>query len=304
MQTPEDILASLPEVRGRLRTQASLKKRTWFQVGGPAEIMFRPEDVEDLQQFLARLPKDMPITVLGVGSNIIVRDGGINGVVIMLGRGFTHIAVEGNTVRAGAAALDTHVARVAAEHGLCGLEFLSGVPGTVGGALAMNAGAYGQDVAHCLIHARYIDRTGTLHTVTPADFHYSYRHCALPESAIFIDAAFRATPGDPQLITKRMDEIAQARADSQPIRARTGGSTFKNPPGHKAWQLIDAAGCRGLRRGDAQVSEQHCNFLINHGDAGAHDLERLGEEVRERVHHHSGIWLEWEIKRLGHESGT
>ena len=298
------LLQRLPEVRGTYRAQAPLADLTWFRVGGPAEVLFRPADAADLKTFLEGKPADVAVTVLGVGSNVLVRSGGISGVVIRLGRPFTEIRAEENAVFAAAAALDMNVARVARNAGLTGLEFLSGIPGTIGGALRMNAGAYGSETKDVLLGAEALDASGKLHSLEPGEMGHSYRHCSLPEDWIFLNARLRATPGDREAIAKRMEEIRTSRHGSQPIGSRTGGSTFKNPDpessgGRKAWQLIDAAGCRGLRIGDAMVSEQHCNFLINRGEATADDLERLGETVRARVLEKSGIALQWEIRRLG-----
>ncbi|GAB5469159.1 MAG: UDP-N-acetylmuramate dehydrogenase [Rhodospirillales bacterium] len=293
------LIDSLPAVRGRLTAGAALSKVTWFQVGGPAEVLFRPADQEDLLAFLAGLPEAVPVTLLGVGSNLLVRDGGIEGVVIRLTRGFTAIAMEEGLVVAGAGALDLQVAKSAGAAGLTGLEFLVGVPGTIGGAVRMNAGAYGREIKDALVWVEVCDRHGRLRRLPLADLGLAYRQSALPADAIVLRAAFEATPGDPAEIAERMRQIQAQRSDSQPIRSRTGGSTFKNPPGHKAWELIDAAGCRGLTMGAAQVSEQHCNFLINRGGASAAELEALGEEVRRRVLDHSGVYLAWEIKRIG-----
>jgi len=261
-------------------------------------VLFRPADVEDLASFLKALPSDVPVTVLGVGSNLLVRDGGVKGVVIRLMRGFTGITATGNEVLAGAGAPDLNVALTAREHALAGLEFLSGIPGTIGGAVAMNAGAYGGELAEVLISAEAVDRAGKVHRVSASELGFSYRHSEAPADWIFTSARLRAQPGDQLAIARRIAEIDATRTDSQP-RSRTGGSTFVNPPGHKAWELIDQAGCRGLRIGEAQVSEKHCNFLINLGAATATDLEELGEEVRRRVLEKSGIRLEWEIRRLG-----
>lgn len=300
LATRPHLIDRLPRPRGRLTADAPLGPQTWFATGGPAEVLFRPADVEDLAAFLAALPADVPVTVLGVGSNVIVRDGGIRGVVIRLLRGFTGIAVEGREVVAGAGAPDLNVALTAREHALAGLEFLSGIPGTIGGAFPTNAGAYGSELADVLVSAEAVDRTGRIFSVTPAELGLSYRHSAAPPDWIFTSARLRAAPGDQIAITRRIAEIDAARAGSQP-RSRTGGSTFANPPGHKAWELIDRAGCRGLRVGGAQVSEKHTNFLINTGAATASDIERLGEEVRRRVLEQSGVRLEWEIRRLGVE---
>jgi UDP-N-acetylmuramate dehydrogenase len=242
----------------------------------------------------------MPVTTIGLGSNLIVRDGGVEGVVIRLGRGFADITVEpGNHVRAGTAVPDVKVARAAADAGIAGMAFLRGIPGAIGGALRMNGGAYGRETKDVLIEARAVDRAGKVHVLSNADMHYTYRHCGAPEDFIFTQALFKGEAGERMLISAEMDKITEAREATQPIKSRTGGSTFKNPPGHKAWQLIDAAGCRGLIVGGAQVSELHCNFLINLGNATAADIETLGETVRERVKAHSGIQLEWEIKRIG-----
>ena len=293
------LIDRLPPVRGRLSADAPLGPTTWFRVGGPAEVLFKPADAEDLAAFLAGCPAEVPVTVIGVGSNLLVRDGGVAGVVVRLARGFAEVTCADGLVTAGAAALDLNVALSARDAGLAGLEFLSGIPGTVGGALRMNAGAYGREVGDVLLEAAAVDRAGRLHRVPAAGLGLTYRHSAAPEGWIFTEAVFRGEPGDPAVIGARIEEIARLRADSQPVRARTGGSTFANPPGAKAWELIDRAGCRGLRHGGAQVSEKHCNFLINTGDATAADLEALGEEVRRRVRETSGVTLEWEIRRIG-----
>ena len=292
------LIDRLTKPRGRLAADAPLGTQTWFRTGGPAEVMFRPADTEDLASFLKALPADVPVTVLGVGSNLLVRDGGIKGVVIRLMRGFTGITVEGTEVVTGAGAPDLNVALMAREHSLAGLEFLSGIPGTIGGAFPTNAGAYGGELADVLISAEAVDRAGNIFTVTSAELGLSYRRSKAPEDLIFTSARLRAAPGDQLTIARRIAEIDSARAESQP-RSRTGGSTFANPPGLKAWELIDRAGCRGLRIGDAQVSEKHCNFLINLGNATATDIESLGEEVRSRVFQKSGVLLQWEIRRIG-----
>jgi UDP-N-acetylmuramate dehydrogenase len=292
------LLDRLPKVRGRLTADAPLGPQTWFRAGGPAEVLFRPADVEDLSSFLVALAADVPVTVLGVGSNVIVRDGGVRGVVIRLMRGFTGIAVEDHEVVAGAGAPALNVALTARDHALAGLEFLSGIPGTIGGAFPTNAGAYGGELSDILVSAEAVDRTGKVHRVNAAELGLSYRHSAAPADWIFTSARLKATPGDQLAIARRIAEIDAARVESQP-RSRTGGSTFANPPGHKAWELIDRAGCRGLRIGGAQVSEKHTNFLINTGEATAADIEALGEEVRRRVLEHSGVRLEWEIRRIG-----
>jgi UDP-N-acetylmuramate dehydrogenase len=299
-----DIVAGLkgtmPELRGRLLANQSLAELTWFRVGGPAEILFMPEDEADLAYFLAHLPDTIPVTAIGLGSNLIVRDGGVPGVVIRLGRGFNAVTIEpGERVRAGAAVPDLRVARAAQEAGISGLAFLRGIPGAIGGALRMNGGAYGRETRHALIEAHGIDRRGRPRVLTLADMHYAYRHCGAPDDIIFTQALFQGAAGDRNAIAAEMDEITQSREATQPVKSRTGGSTFKNPPGQKAWQIIDAAGCRGLRIGDAQVSTLHCNFLINLGSATAADIEGLGETVRARVKQSSGIDLEWEIKRIG-----
>ena len=298
-----DIAAALRSkmsaLRGRLVANQPLAELTWFRVGGPAQILFMPEDEDDLAYMLAHLPAEIPVTVMGLGSNLIVRDGGVPGVVIRLGRGFGEIAIEDVRVRAGAALPDVKVARTAQEAGIAGLSFLRGIPGAIGGALRMNGGAYGRETKDTLIEARAVDRAGRVHVLGNADMHYAYRHCGAPDDYIFTQATFRGERGDPVVIAAEMDKITELREATQPIKSRTGGSTFKNPPGHKAWQLIEAAGCRGLRIGDAQVSDMHCNFLINLGKATAADIETLGEAVRRRVKEGSGIDLDWEIKRIG-----
>jgi len=298
MQDP-DWRRQLPPVRGQLLADAPLAPVTWFRVGGPAELLFRPADVEDLAGFLAALPAAVPVTVIGVGSNLLVRDGGIPGVTVRLGRGFTNITPHGNSVTAGTGALDRAVAFAASRAGIAGLEFLSGIPGTVGGGFQTNAGAYGREFKDALVHADAVDRSGRIHRITIERLGFAYRHSEAPLGWIFTGAAFRGAPGSPAPIARRMAEIRAAREASQPIRSRTGGSTFANPPGHHAWQLIDAAGCRGLVRGGAMVSEQHANFLINTGTATAAEIEGLGEEVRRRVRERFGVILEWEIRRIG-----
>jgi UDP-N-acetylmuramate dehydrogenase len=289
----------IPSLRGRVTPQAPLQPVTWFRVGGPAEFLVRPADVEDLCDFLRALPHEMPVTVMGAASNLIVRDGGVHGVVIRLARGFNEIVVETDGVVAGAAALDITVAEQAAAAGLTGLEFLSGIPGTIGGAVAMNAGAYGGDVSQILDWVEFCARSGELVRVKAHELHMVYRNGNVPPGAVVTKARLKAVPGDKSRIIARMDEIKASREATQPVRARTGGSTFANPPGQKAWELIDAAGCRGLTRGGAQVSELHCNFLLNTGTATASDLEGLGEDVRRRVREASGTELHWEIKRIG-----
>ncbi len=296
-----ELQALAPTLRGRVSANVPLAPYTWFRVGGPAEVLFSPADEEDLAAFLAAQPRGVPVTVIGVGSNLIVRDGGIPGVVIRLGgKGFGAIETTDDLrVVAGAAALDAQVARAAAEARVDGLAFLRGVPGSIGGALRMNAGAHGGETGDCLVEARGVDRAGTIHVFDNAAMGFSYRHSEAPDDMIFTRAVFRGRRGDPETIRAEMERITAAREASQPIREKTGGSTFKNPPGHKAWQLVDAAGCRGLVVGDAEVSPMHCNFLINRGAATAADIEALGEEVRRRVKDTSGVELEWEIKRLG-----
>jgi UDP-N-acetylmuramate dehydrogenase len=295
-----DLKSRVPDLRGRLLANQPLADLTWFRVGGAGQALFMPESEDDLAYFLAHVPADVPVTVIGLGSNLIVRDGGVPGVVIRLGRGFNEVAVEdGHRVRAGAAVPDVKVARAAQEAGVAGLWFLRGIPGAIGGALRMNGGAYGAETKDVLIEARGIDRQGRIRVFANADMGYSYRHCGVADDVIFTQALFQGSPGDPAVIAAEMNKITEAREATQPVKSRTGGSTFKNPPGHKAWQLIDAAGCRGLKVGDAQVSEMHCNFLINLGSASASDIETLGETVRTRVKENSGVALEWEIKRIG-----
>ncbi len=295
-----DLTTRLPQVRGRLQPQFSLRDLTWFRVGGPAEVLFTPADTEDLSSFLAQVDAVIPVTVIGVGSNLLVRDGGVPGVVIRLGRGFGGFAVEDETrVRAGAAVPDVKVARAALDAGLSGLTFFRGIPGTVGGALRMNGGAYGRETKDVLVEARAVDRAGKVHMLSVEDMAYTYRHCGAPDDFIFVEALFQAEHGDPAIIAAEMKAITEARESTQPVRSRTGGSTFKNPPDGKAWELIDAAGMRGFSIGAAMVSEKHCNFLINTGGATARDLETLGDTVRARVLEHSGVALDWEIRRIG-----
>ena len=298
-KTIASLLDRLPRVRGRYTVGAPLAGVTWFRVGGPAEVMFRPADRDDLARFLAEKPDDVPVTVIGVASNLLVRDGGVPGVVIRLGRGFVDIRADGEMVHAGAGALDGNVAIVARDAAIAGLEFLSGIPGTIGGALRMNAGAYGAEMKDVTVNAAALDGRGNRHSLDLAALGFSYRHCAVAEDWIFTGAVLRGRPGDRAAIQRRMDEITAAREETQPVRTRTGGSTFANPPGHKAWELVDKVGGRGLRRGGAMVSEKHCNFLINTGDASATDIEALGEELRRRVRDAFGVTLEWEIRRIG-----
>lgn len=294
-----DLNNLLPLVRGRVRENVDLAKITWFQVGGPADVVFKPEDDEDLSVFLKNLPADIPVFVLGVGSNILVRDGGFRGVVIRLGRHFAKMSVDGTKIKVGAGALDGNVARFAADAGLEGAEFLSGIPGSIGGALRMNAGAYGADMSEILISAIAYDRAGVRYELSKEDMGLSYRHTDVPEDWIFVEATLQLETGDKGEILGRMADISRNREESQPIRSRTGGSTFANPPGHKAWELIDSIGGRGLTIGDAMVSDKHCNFLINKGSAKAKDIEAVGEEVRRRVFEKHDVLLRWEIVRLG-----
>lgn len=298
------LLGRLPAVRGRYTENADLARITWFRVGGPAEVMFRPADRDDLAAFLAGCPDDVPVTVIGVGSNLLVRDGGVPGVVIRLGRAFAGIEAEGTEIVAGAAALDINVARVALEAGIAGLEFLSGIPGTIGGAVRMNGGAFGGEIKDVLVSAEVLDHRGVIHTLAAAEFAFTYRHAMLPEGWIVTAARLKGMKGDLAAVKARVNEIRATREESQPVRVRTGGSTFTNPTtpeaqGRRAWQLVEAAGCRGLTVGGAMVSEKHCNFLINTGTASAADIETLGEEVRRRVLETTGVMLEWEIRRIG-----
>ena len=291
---------ALPSVAGKVEPQGSLAEFIWFRTGGHAEWLVRPDTVEALASLLGALDPDTPVLPVGVGSNLIVRDGGVPGVVVRLPKAMARVSVEpGNRVRAGAGAMGITVASAARDAGIAGLEFLRGIPGTVGGAVRMNAGAYGRDTSDILIEATVVTRVGAIETWPAERLGYTYRHSELPAGAVVVEALFAGTPGDPATIGAEMDRIAAEREASQPLRSRTGGSTFKNPAGHKAWALIDAAGCRGLRRGDAQVSEKHCNFLLNLGQATSAEIEALGEEVRARVKAHSGIELEWEIQRVG-----
>jgi UDP-N-acetylmuramate dehydrogenase len=295
-----DLKAAMPGLRGRLLGNQPLAELTWFRVGGPAQVLFTPLDADDLSYFLANLPGQFPVYVVGVGSNLIVRDGGIPGVVIRLpARGFGEASAEGDIVSAGAAALDKRVAETAAAANIGGLEFLFGIPGTIGGALRMNAGANGAETRDVLVEASGVGRDGVRHRLTNADMKFVYRNSGVDPSIIFTAVRFRGITADSQAVRARMNEVQNHRETAQPIREKTGGSTFKNPPGQSAWKLIDAAGCRGLRVGGAQVSEMHCNFLINTGSATAHDIETLGETVRARVKENSGIELHWEIKRIG-----
>lgn len=295
-----DLKATMPGLRGRLLANQSLAELTWFRVGGPAQVLFTPSDEDDLAYFLKHLPDELPLYVVGVGSNLIVRDGGMPGVVIRLSpRGFGETRADGDTVSAGTAALDKRVAETAASADIGGLEFFFGIPGSIGGALRMNAGANGAETKDVLIEATGVGRDGTKHRFDNADMKFVYRNSGVDPQIIFTAARFRGVIAAPEAIRARMNEVQAHRETAQPIREKTGGSTFKNPPGNSAWKLIDAAGCRGLRVGGAQVSEMHCNFLINTGSATGHDIETLGETVRARVKQNSGIELHWEIKRLG-----
>jgi UDP-N-acetylmuramate dehydrogenase len=301
MSFAEAVRRAADSARGRVEFDAPLAPFTWFRVGGAAEALFSPADESDLAAFLGRLPVSVPVTVIGLGSNLIVRDGGVEGVVVRLGgRAFNAIEViEDCRIVAGAAAPDAFVAKAAASGGVAGLAFLRGVPGSIGGALRMNAGAHGGEIRDALVEARGVSRSGAVRTFSNPDMGYSYRHSEAPDDVIFTRATLRGRPGDPDAILAEMERITTAREASQPIREKTGGSTFKNPPGAKAWELIDRAGCRGLAVGDAEVSTMHCNFLINRGAATAADLEALGETVRRRVRETSGVTLEWEIARIG-----
>jgi UDP-N-acetylmuramate dehydrogenase len=297
-----ELKALMPDLRGRLTANQEMSALTWFRVGGPAQVLFTPADEDDLAYFLARLPAEIPVYPVGVGSNLIVRDGGVPGVIVRLSpRGFGEVTVSGDTVRAGTAALDKRVAEVAAAANIAGLEFYFGIPGSIGGALRMNAGANGGETKDVLVEATGVTRKGEKRTFSNADMKFVYRNSGVEEGVIFTSALFRGRISEPQAIRARMAEVQQHRETAQPIREKTGGSTFKNPPGHSAWKLVDAAGMRGFRLGGAQVSQMHCNFLINTGDATGHDIEMLGEAVRAKVKAHSGIELHWEIKRIGVE---
>ena len=293
----------LPRVRGRYAFDVDLSRTVWFRAGGRADVVFRPADVDDLAHFLATRPADVPVTVLGLGSNVLVRDGGVDGVVVRLRQGFRDVRVRWQGDRAlvdvGAGALDMNVARYCRDEGVDGLAFLSGIPGTIGGALRMNAGAYGHEMADVVVEARALDGSGAMHVLAADAMGYAYRHSAVPDDWILVSAVLAGRRGEPAAIARHMEEINAQREASQPIRARTGGSTFTNPEGRKAWELIDEAGCRGLARGGARISEQHCNFIVNAGGATASDIEGLGEEVRRRVEQTAGLSLNWEIRRIG-----
>jgi UDP-N-acetylmuramate dehydrogenase len=292
--------ATLPAVRGRLTAQAPLAPLVWFKTGGAAQWLFEPRDVEDLSAFLRDLDPAVPVMALGLGSNMIVRDGGVAGVVVRLGKPFANVeAIDSVTLSCGGGASGILVSSTARDAGIGGLEFLRSIPGTVGGFVRMNGGAYGRETCDILVECDVVLRSGERKTLSCDDLHYTYRHSALPEGAMVVGATFRGHRADPAAIQAEMDRIADAREESQPLRSKTGGSTFKNPEGHKAWQLVDEAGCRGLKIGDAQVSEKHTNFLLNLGNARSADIEALGEEVRRRVKEKSGVTLEWEIQRIG-----
>jgi UDP-N-acetylmuramate dehydrogenase len=295
-----ELKTAMPQLRGRLTANQSLAELTWFRVGGPAQTLFTPADEDDLAYFLRHLPKEFPVYVVGVGSNLIVRDGGLPGVVIRLPpHGFGEASVQGDVISAGAGALDKRVAEAAASAGLGGLEFFFGIPGTIGGALRMNAGANGAETRDVLIEASGVSRDGVRHVFSNEDMKFVYRNSGVDPSIVFTSARFQGKPATAEAIRVRMNEVQAHREAAQPIREKTGGSTFQNPPGASAWKLIDAAGCRGLRVGGAQVSEMHCNFLINTGDATGYDIETLGETVRAQVKKNSGIELHWEIRRIG-----
>lgn len=297
----ERIRQAVPDIRGSLTENADLSKITWFRVGGPAEALFMPADEADLAAVLAALDENIPVLVLGLGSNLLVRDGGIPGLVIrMSGRGFGQIEVAANnTINVGTAVPDVRLAKAAGEAGISGFSFYRGIPGCVGGALRMNAGAHGGETKDILVEAHALDRQGNRHVLSNEELGYAYRHCSAPKDYIFTKAVYRGAAGDPAVLLEEMEEVARYREDVQPVKERTGGSTFKNPPGHSAWRVIDDAGFRGHRVGGAQMSEKHCNFMINVDGASGHDLETLGETVRAAVLKNSGIELEWEIKRLG-----
>lgn len=295
------LLDRLPDVRGSLRADVQLAPFTWLRVGGAAEALFMPKDEADLAHFLSSTPDDIPVQILGVASNTLVRDGGVKGVVIRLGPAFGKVSTEGLRVTAGAAALDKTVAKKAAAAGIAGLEFYAGVPGSIGGALRMNAGCYGSETKDALVSVVALDRSGRRQIMTLDDMRYSYRHCGAAKDLIFTEAVYEGISDDPSAILKRMGDITAKREASQPIREKTGGSTFKNPEGHSSWKLIDEAGCRGFRVGGAQMSEQHCNFMINADGATAADLEKLGETVRAKVLETHGVELQWEVRRIGEQ---
>ncbi len=298
-QNSIDLIEKLPTVRGKYDLNAKIAKYTWFRTGGPAEVLYRPADIEDLANFLYEKPKDIPITLLGVGSNVLVRDGGIPGVVIRLGRPFSTIRTEGSQIYAGAMALDYNVAKVARDEAISGFEFLAGIPGTIGGGLRMNAGAYGRELKDIVTQVMVITQQGKIESLSPEDWGPRYRGCNISTNWVFTGCFMSGSWGNKTDITRAMELVQETREIAQPIRERTGGSTYKNPNGNKAWELIDRSGCRGLRLGNAQVSKKHCNFLVNLGGASAADIEGLGEEVRRRVREVTGVELEWELERIG-----
>lgn len=298
----ENLERSLPKVRGRYLFDVSLAKTTWFQVGGLAQVVYKPADPQDLCFFLQNRPMSLPLHVIGVGSNLLVSDEGVKGIVVRLGQGFTNIFVDDTTINVGAAVLDRNVALLSAQQEIGGLEFLCGIPGTIGGALRMNAGAYGSDISQILVYAHVVDPKGKLHRLTPQDLGLTYRHCDLPKDWLFIGACLKGHEGKQKNIQEKISLFLEERECTQPVTSRTGGSTFANPDGAKAWELIEKAGCRGLRKGGAMISELHCNFMINTGNATAADLESLGEEVRQRVFATTGVDLRWEIERIGTKS--
>lgn len=293
------LIDRLPRVRGQYEAYAPLAQSTWFRVGGPAEVLFVPADAEDLSSFLHTKPEDVPITIIGLASNLLVRDGGIPGVTVKLGQAFNSIESDGVTLRCGGSAVDASVATKARDHGIAGLEFLTGIPGTIGGGVRMNAGAYGFEIQDILVNATAMDNDGKVHVLDREDIGFGYRHCTIANDWVFIGAELKGIKGDPHTITSRIRKIRAEREGTQPVQSRTGGSTFANPPEAKAWELIAQAGCRGMQRSGAMVSEKHCNFLVNTGTATANDIESLGEEVRRRVQDFSGITLTWEIRRIG-----
>lgn len=301
-KTYENLETSLPKVRGRYLFDVPLAKTTWFQVGGPAQVIYKPADPQDLCFFLENRPKNLPLHVIGVGSNLLVRDEGVEGIVIRLGQGFTNVFVDETTINVGAAVLDRNVAFLSAQEEIGGLEFLCGIPGTIGGALRMNAGAYGSDISQILAYAHVIDPKGKMHQLTPQELGLTYRHCDLPKDWIFIGACLKGHKEKKENIQKKIDSFLEERERTQPVTSRTGGSTFANPKDAKAWELIEKAGCRGLKKGGAMISELHCNFMINTGNGTAADLESLGEEVRERVLSVTGVDLRWEIERIGSQA--
>ena len=292
-------VALLPRVRGKLTPDAPLAPLVWFKSGGTAEWLFEPADVDDLCEFLAQLDPATPVMALGLGSNLIVRDGGVPGVVVRLGKAFAKVAADGLTLKCGGGASGILVSSTARDAGIAGVEFLRSIPGTVGGFVRMNGGAYGRETADVLVTCEVVLRSGERRVLSVDELGYTYRHSNLPEGAVVVSATFRGEPGEPAAIQAEMDRIAAAREEAQPLRSKTGGSTFKNPPGEKAWALVDAAGCRGMKRGGAHVSEKHTNFLLNLGEATSADIEGLGEDVRAKVKAHSGVELEWEIQRVG-----